>query len=61
MPQTAIRAVYMRGGTSRAIMFRAQDLPVIMGSVLIGPAVVVIMNLVVDIAYSFIDPRVRLQ
>ena len=27
MPQTAIRAVYMRGGTSRAIMFRAQDLP----------------------------------
>ncbi|WP_260439886.1 ABC transporter permease [Humibacillus xanthopallidus] len=41
--------------------FRAQDLPVIMGSVLIGAAVVVIMNLVVDIAYSFIDPRVRLQ
>lgn len=27
MPQTAIRAVYMRGGTSRAIMFRAEDLP----------------------------------
>jgi len=41
--------------------FRAQDLPVIMGSVLIGAAVVVVMNLVVDIAYSFIDPRVRLQ
>ena len=27
MPQTAIRAVYMRGGTSRAIIFREQDLP----------------------------------
>ncbi|APV51346.1 PrpF family protein [Betaproteobacteria bacterium GR16-43] len=27
MPQTAIRAVYMRGGTSRAILFRAEDLP----------------------------------
>jgi hypothetical protein len=27
MPQTSIRAVYMRGGTSRAIVFREQDLP----------------------------------
>ena len=40
---------------------RAQDLPVIMGTVLIGATVVVIMNLIVDIAYSFIDPRVRLS
>ena len=40
---------------------RADDLPVIMGTVLIGAVVVVIMNLVVDIAYSFIDPRVRLS
>jgi peptide/nickel transport system permease protein len=29
--------------------------------VLIGASVVVVMNLIVDIAYSFIDPRVRLQ
>jgi len=29
--------------------------------VLIGAVVVVVMNLVVDIAYSFIDPRVRLS
>ena len=41
--------------------FRALDLPVIMGSVLIGATVVVVMNLLVDIAYSFIDPRVRLS
>ncbi|MFC7596622.1 ABC transporter permease [Terrabacter sp. GCM10028922] len=40
---------------------RSQDLPVIMGTVLIGAVVVVVMNLVVDIAYSFIDPRVRLS
>lgn len=40
---------------------RADDLPVIMGTVLIGAVVVVVMNLVVDIAYSFIDPRVRLS
>jgi peptide/nickel transport system permease protein len=32
-----------------------------MGTVLIGAVVVVVMNLVVDIAYSFIDPRVRLS
>jgi 2-methylaconitate cis-trans-isomerase PrpF len=27
MSQTSVRAVYMRGGTSRAIVFREQDLP----------------------------------
>lgn len=27
MPQTPVRAVYMRGGTSRAIIFRPEDLP----------------------------------
>jgi peptide/nickel transport system permease protein len=36
------------------------DLPVIMGAVLISALLVVTMNLVVDIAYSFVDPRVRL-
>jgi peptide/nickel transport system permease protein len=40
---------------------RADDLPVIMGGVLIAATAVVIMNLIVDIAYSFIDPRVRLS
>jgi peptide/nickel transport system permease protein len=28
--------------------------------VLIGAVVLVVMNLVVDIAYTFLDPRVRL-
>ena len=36
------------------------DLPVIMGTVMIGCFFVVTMNLIVDIAYSFVDPRVRL-
>jgi peptide/nickel transport system permease protein len=31
-----------------------------MGTVLVAATLVVILNLVVDIAYSFIDPRVRL-
>jgi peptide/nickel transport system permease protein len=40
--------------------FRQYDLPVLLGGVLIGSVVLVLMNLVVDIAYTFLDPRVRL-
>lgn len=39
----------------------SDDLPIIMGTVLIGAFFVVSMNLIVDIAYSFVDPRVRLS
>jgi peptide/nickel transport system permease protein len=35
------------------------DLPVIQGTVLFGAFFIVLANLVVDIAYAFIDPRVR--
>jgi peptide/nickel transport system permease protein len=35
------------------------DLPVIQGTVLFGAFFIVIMSLVVDILYAFIDPRVR--
>ncbi len=37
----------------------AGDLPMIQGTVLLGAFFIVIMNLVVDVAYAFIDPRVR--
>ena len=40
---------------------RNDDLPIIMGTVLIGAFFVVTMNLIVDIAYSIVDPRVRLS
>jgi peptide/nickel transport system permease protein len=36
-----------------------QDLPATLGVVLIATFAVVIMNLVVDIVYAFLDPRVR--
>jgi peptide/nickel transport system permease protein len=36
------------------------DLPVIMGTVLVASAILVTMNFLVDLAYSVIDPRVRL-
>jgi peptide/nickel transport system permease protein len=36
-----------------------QDLPIVAGVVLLAAVAVAVMNLVVDIAYAFIDPRVR--
>jgi peptide/nickel transport system permease protein len=38
-----------------------RDYPVIMGVVLFGAVVFVTMNLLVDISYHFLDPRVRLK
>jgi peptide/nickel transport system permease protein len=35
------------------------DLPVIQGTVMLGAFFIVIANLVVDIAYAYLDPRVR--
>ncbi|MGZ4482989.1 MAG: ABC transporter permease [Nocardioidaceae bacterium] len=37
------------------------DFPVILATVLVSAILVVVANLVVDIVYSFIDPRVRLS
>ncbi len=36
-----------------------RDYPVIQGFVLFTSTVYVVMNLVIDIAYSWIDPRLR--
>jgi peptide/nickel transport system permease protein len=36
-----------------------QDLPVVVGVVMLGASAVALMNLLVDIAYAFLDPRVR--
>jgi peptide/nickel transport system permease protein len=40
--------------------FGQYDLPVLMGGVLVGVIVLVTMNLIVDILYTILDPRVRL-
>jgi peptide/nickel transport system permease protein len=40
---------------------QSQDLPLIMGIVLVASAGVVVANLVVDIFYAVLDPRVRLH
>ena len=38
-----------------------QDLPTVVGVVMLGAVAVVVMNLIVDILYAFIDPRVRYE
>jgi peptide/nickel transport system permease protein len=36
------------------------DIPLIMGTVLFGAALVVLVNIVVDVLYAWLDPRIRL-
>jgi peptide/nickel transport system permease protein len=37
------------------------DFPVVMGSVLISATFFILINIIADVLYSLIDPRVRLQ
>ena len=38
-----------------------RDFPVVQGVVIIGGAMIVLVNLLVDILYAVIDPRIRLE
>jgi peptide/nickel transport system permease protein len=38
-----------------------QDLPAVLGVVVVGAMAVAVMNLIVDIVYAWLDPRVRYQ
>jgi ABC-type dipeptide/oligopeptide/nickel transport system permease component len=38
-----------------------RDYPVVMGTIIVGTMVFVIVNLLVDITYQYLDPRVRLH
>src|SRR5206468_10662587 len=40
------------------IAFR--DFPVVQANIIIGGAMIIVANLVVDVAYAWIDPRIRL-
>jgi ABC-type dipeptide/oligopeptide/nickel transport system permease component len=37
----------------------ARDYPVIMGTVLLFAVIIIVANLVVDVAYAFVDPRIK--
>jgi peptide/nickel transport system permease protein len=38
-----------------------RDFPLVQGVVLLAAAMVVFVNLMVDIAYAWVDPRIRLE
>ena len=47
------------GGISINAVTSSYDLPIIVGTTLVASTFVVVANLIVDITYAFIDPRVR--
>jgi len=38
-----------------------QDVPMLIGTVLFSALIIVLMNLIIDISYGFLDPRVRYE
>jgi peptide/nickel transport system permease protein len=48
-------------GKTAVTAITQQDLPVIIGIVLVASTAVVVANIVVDLVYAFLDPRVRLS
>ncbi|MCR8656208.1 ABC transporter permease [Paenibacillus endoradicis] len=56
-----IETVFSRQGIGRVIAdaIMAKDLPVVQGVIFFSAIVYVVVNLLVDISYSVIDPRVR--
>jgi peptide/nickel transport system permease protein len=41
--------------------FRSFDYPVIMGVTMVTSLMIILTNLVVDLIYPFLDPRIRLE
>ena len=41
--------------------FQARDYPVILGVTIIGAAIIIISNLIVDLGYGLLDPRIRYE
>jgi peptide/nickel transport system permease protein len=55
--------VFSLGGMGQAsiVAINQQDLPIVIGIVVLASAFVVAANLIVDILYAVLDPRVRLN
>lgn len=55
-----VETVFSRAGLGRLTQMSvmAQDIPVVLGIVVFGSVVFVIVNLVVDLCYPLIDPRI---
>lgn len=48
-------------GRTAVVAITQQDLPVIIGIVLVASTAVILANILVDLAYALLDPRVRLS
>ena len=48
-------------GSALVSAIQSQDNPIVLGAVTYGVAVFVVVNLIVDVAYAFLDPRIRLE
>jgi peptide/nickel transport system permease protein len=48
-------------GTQLVTAIQARDYPVVQGFTVIVAVIFLLVNLIVDISYSFLDPRIRLQ
>ena len=56
-----VETVFSRPGLGRLIVggILAKDFPLVQGTVLFVAAVYVLINVLVDVAYAFVDPRIR--
>jgi peptide/nickel transport system permease protein len=45
--------------TYRAILSR--DYPIVQGAVLVSATIYVVINLIVDVSYAYLDPRIRFR
>jgi peptide/nickel transport system permease protein len=48
-------------GQYAAQSIQSQDLPPLMGVTLYGAAFIVVFSTLVDVAYAYLDPRIRLS
>lgn len=56
-----IETVFSRPGVGRLLVsaILGRDFPVVQGAVFVSATIYVLANLVVDISYAFVDPRIR--
>lgn len=58
-----VETIFARPGVGRLIVegIQNRDFPLVQGAVLLTAVVYLIVNLVTDISYGFVDPRVRIR
>lgn len=58
-----IEVVFAREGIGRLMVdaVLTTDIPVVQGTVLLSALVFILVNLVVDVLYAYLDPRIRLE